>query len=60
MSLLNHCWVPLLAAIVGIGGGISIYIGELDMMSLMGVIAGVALLVAITGVVLLGGIAITR
>ena len=65
MPLLNHCWVPLLGAIVRVGGGISIYIGDLDIMSLMGAIARVPLLAAIIrlpllGVVLLGCIAIVR
>ena len=48
VPLLNHCWVPLLGAIVRVGGGISIYIGDLDIMSLMGAIARVPLLAAIT------------
>ena len=44
-----HCWVPLLGPLLGIGGGLGVQVGGLDVVTLLGAIAGLPLLGAIAG-----------
>ena len=49
-----RCWLPLLGAIaglplLGIGGGVGVHVGGLDVVPLLAAIAGLPLLAAIAG-----------
>ena len=43
-TLADHCWVPLLGAIAGDKGGYFVQVGGLDVVTLLGAIAGLPLL----------------